>query len=43
MLDSVRVVQDGQDLTRRVAPLLSRSKIVLAERVEVEECQALLR
>ena len=43
VFESARLEQDGQDLTRTLAPLLSRSKLVLAEQVEIEDCQALLR
>lgn len=43
LLDSVRLTHDDQDITGSFGPLLSRTKLVLAERVEVEDCQALLR
>lgn len=41
--DSARFEQDGSDLTREIGSLLSRSKLVLAEQVEIEDCRALLR
>lgn len=43
LLDSVRLEHDGQDITGSVGPLLSRTKLVLAEQVEIEDCQTLLR
>ena len=43
LFDSAHLEHDGQNLTGTLAPMLSRTKIVLAERVEIEDCQALLR
>ena len=41
-VDSVRVKENGEDLTAQVAPLYARSKLILAERVEILDCKALL-
>jgi hypothetical protein len=41
-VDSVRVKENGEDLTAQVAPLYARSKLILAERVEIRDCKALL-
>jgi len=43
LLDSVRLDHDGQDITGSVGPLLAHTKLVLAEQVEIEDCQTLLR
>jgi hypothetical protein len=42
-LKSVKVVEDGTDLTSDIAPALNRSKLVLAQSVQIEDCQSLLR
>jgi hypothetical protein len=42
-LDSVRVKQNDEDITHQVKQAYARSNLVLAERIEVEDCQALLR
>ena len=42
-LDSVVVVENGADLTRDVAPVLNQSKLVLAQSVQIQDCQSLLR
>jgi hypothetical protein len=41
-LESVTVKQNGEDLTAQVAPLYQRTKLVLAERVEIRDCRPLL-
>jgi hypothetical protein len=42
-LKSVVVVENGADLTRDVAPMLNQSKLVLAQSVQIQDCQSLLR
>jgi hypothetical protein len=42
-LESVVVVENGADLTRDVAPALNQSKLVLAQSVQIQDCQSLLR
>lgn len=42
-LDAVRVEQNGEDITGQVQRAYARSNLVLAERVEVEDCRELLR
>jgi hypothetical protein len=42
-LDSVRVIQSGENLTRQVGQAYERMKLVLAERVKLEDCRKLLR
>ena len=41
--ESVTVVENGADLTRDVAPALNQTKLVLAQSVQIENCQSLLR
>jgi hypothetical protein len=42
-LESVKVVENGADLTRDVAPALNQSKLILAQSVQIQDCQSLLR
>ena len=42
-LESVKVVENGADLTRDVAPALNQTKLVLAQSVQIQDCQSLLR
>jgi hypothetical protein len=42
-LKSVKVVENGADLTSDVAPALNQSKLVLAQSVQIQDCQPLLR
>jgi hypothetical protein len=42
-LKSVVVVENGAALTRDVAPMLNQSKLVLAQSVQIQDCQSLLR
>ncbi len=42
-LESVKVVEDGADLTRDIAPALKKTKLVLAQSVQIQDCQSLLR
>jgi hypothetical protein len=42
-LESVKVVENGADLTRDVAPALNKTKLVLAQSVQIQDCQSLLR
>jgi hypothetical protein len=43
LLDSVRGRENGEDITAEVTPHFERSHFVLAERVKIEDCSALLR
>ena len=36
-------VEDGTDLTSDIAPALNQSKLVLAQSVQIQDCQSLLR
>ncbi len=42
-LQSVRVEENGADITRDVAPALDQSRLVLAQSVQIQDCQSLLR
>lgn len=42
-LDSVRLQEGGADVTEQVTPAFARARIVLAERVAIEDCATLLR
>jgi hypothetical protein len=42
-LESVHIVQNGADITRDVAPSLNQTKLVLAQSVQIQDCQSLLR
>jgi len=42
-LESVRLKQNGEDITREVAPAFAENRLVLAKRVQIEDCRALLR
>ena len=42
-LESVKVVENGADLTRDVAPAFNQTKLVLAQSVQIQDCQSLLR
>lgn len=45
LFDSARLGpdgQDGKDLSGQLGPFLSQAKLVLAEQVEIQDCQALL-
>ncbi len=42
-LESVHLVQNGADITRDVAPALNKFKLVLAQSVQIQDCQSLLR
>jgi hypothetical protein len=42
-LKSVKVVEDGTDLTSDIAPALNQTKLVLAQSVQIQDCQSLLR
>jgi hypothetical protein len=42
-LESVTVAENGADLTRDVAPALNQTKLVLAQSVQIQDCQSLLR
>lgn len=41
--DRVRWKHDGSDFSHEVAPVMARSRLVLAETAEVVDCEALLR
>ena len=43
MLESVRLRQNGEDLTQEVGRAFSRSHFYLAEQVEIPDCVTLLR
>lgn len=43
LFDSAKFTQSGEDLSPKLRPLLERSKLVLAERVEIQDCQRLLQ
>jgi len=43
LFDSAKAKQSGDDLTSKVKPLLNRTNLVLAERVEVQDCRSLFR
>ena len=42
-LESVHIVQNDADITRDVAPSLKETKLVLAQSVQIQDCQPLLR
>jgi hypothetical protein len=42
-LKSVKVVEDGTDLTSDIASALNQTKLVLAQSVQIQDCQSLLR
>ena len=42
-LKSVHIVQNDADITRDVAPSLKETKLVLAQSVQIQDCQPLLR
>jgi hypothetical protein len=42
-LESVRVQENGADITRDVAPALAQARLVLAQSVQIQDCQSLLR
>jgi hypothetical protein len=42
-LESVKVVENGADLTRDVARAISQTQLVLAQSVQIQDCQSLLR
>jgi hypothetical protein len=42
-LKSVHLVQNGADITRDVAPALNEFKLILAQSVQIQDCQSLLR
>lgn len=42
-LESVKVAENGADLTRDVAGAVNQSKLVLAQSVQIQDCKPLLR
>ncbi len=42
-LKSVHLEHNGADITRDVAPSLKESKLILAQSVQIQDCQSLLR
>jgi len=42
-LESVKVVENGADLTRDVAGAVKQTRLVLAQSVQIQDCQPLLR
>jgi hypothetical protein len=42
-LKSVHLVENDADITRDVAPALNEFKLILAQSVEIQDCQSLLR
>ena len=42
-LESVRVVQDGTDVTRDVVPSFKETQLVLAQSAQLQDCRSLLR
>jgi len=42
-LESVKVAENGADLTREVAGTMRQTRLVLAQSVHIEDCQPLLR
>jgi hypothetical protein len=42
-LESVKVVENGADLTRDIAPAFKQTKLVFAQSVQIQDCQPLLR
>jgi hypothetical protein len=43
VLESVRVRQNGEDITRQVARAYAKTDLALAQSVQIEDCRALLR
>jgi hypothetical protein len=41
-LESVVVVENGADITRDVAGTINQTKLVLAQSVQIQDCQSLL-
>jgi hypothetical protein len=42
-LESVKIVENDADITRDVAGAVNQTKLVLAQSVQIEDCQSLLR
>ena len=42
-LESVKVVENGADITRDVAGAIKQTQLVLAQSVQIQDCQSLLR
>jgi hypothetical protein len=43
VLESVRVQQNGEEITDQLPAAFTRASYVLAERVEIQDCEPLLR